>query len=78
MTKHELQTCKDTILKCLTEDFDYGRKKDGTPLKRRRLNQAIFDKEEGWQHYSGTDLHMVMDKVVLGLYFALDDPQEKP
>lgn len=78
MTKRDLQTCKDKILRCLTEDFDYGKRKDGTPLKRRHLNQAIFNKKEGWQCYNGTDLDMVMDKVVLGLYFALDDSQEKP
>ncbi len=77
MTKRDLQTCKDKILKCLNEDFDYGKRKDGTPLKRRHLNQAIFNKKEGWQCYNGTDLDMVMDKVVLGLYFALDDRQEK-
>ncbi len=77
MTKRDLQTCKDKIFKCLTEDFDYGKRKDGKPSERRHLNQAIFNKKEGWQRYNGTDLNMVMDKVVLGLYFALDDPQEK-
>lgn len=47
---------KKKILKCLTEDF--------------KGNQAIFDKKEGFAVFNGTDLEMVMDKVVKGLEFA--------
>ena len=50
---------KKKILKCLTEDF--------------KNNQAIFDKKEGWQCFNGTDLDMVMDKVVKGLEMAKHD-----
>ena len=56
MNKKELQIIKKEILHYLTDDF-----KD---------NQAIFDKKEGWQIFNGTDLDMVMDKVVGGLYSA--------
>ena len=56
MTNKELALIKEKILKCLTEDF--------------QNNQAIFDKKEGWQVFNGTDLEMVMDKVVKGLKFA--------
>ena len=73
MTKKDVRLAKAKILKCLTEDFEYGRRKDGKPLKRKKLNQAIFDKKEGWAVYNGTNLEMVMDAVVLGLYFAIDD-----
>lgn len=56
LTNKELLICKEKILKCLTEDFN--------------RNQAIFNKKEGWQVFNGTDLEMVMDKVVKGLKFA--------
>lgn len=66
MNKQDVRLAKEKILKCLTEDFKYGRKK----------NQAIFDGKDGYAIFSETDLQMVMDKIVLGLYFALDDNKE--
>jgi hypothetical protein len=68
---------KQKILKCLTEDFEYGRTKSGKPLKRKYKNQAIFNAKGGWQCFHGTDLDMVMDAVVLGLYFPLEDSNSK-
>ena len=56
MTNKELQLIKKEILHYLVDDF--------------RGNQAIFDEKEGWQVFNGTDLSMVMDKVVSGLYSA--------
>ena len=56
MNNKELQIIKQEILHYLTDDF--------------RGNQAIFNKKEGWQVFNGTDLYMVMDKVVGGLYSA--------
>ena len=53
MTNKERNIIKKMIVKCLTEDF--------------KGNQAIFNKQEGWQVFNGTDLEMVMDKVVKGL-----------
>lgn len=77
MNKEDVRLAKKKILKCLTEDFEYGKnKKTGEPLKRKKQNQAIFKKEEGYAIWSQTDLEMVMDKVVLGLYFALEDSKE--
>ena len=76
MTKKEIKICKEKILKCLTEDFTYGRRKDGKPLKCPNLNQAIFDNKEGYACFGNTDLKMVMDKVMLGLYFALEDTND--
>ena len=57
MTKKEVQILKKEILKYLCDDF-----KD---------NQAIFNREEGYQVFNGTDLDMVMDKVVSGLYSGM-------
>ncbi len=77
MKKEDVRLAKKKILKCLTEDFEYGKnKKNGEPLKRKKQNQAIFNKEKGYAIWSQTDLEMVMDKVVLGLYFALEDSKE--
>ena len=73
MKKEELKQAKANILRCLTEDFKYGTKKDGTPLKRKKSNQALFDKDDGYACWSDTDLDMVMNAVVLGLYFTLND-----
>ena len=73
MKKKEKNFIKSKILKCLTQDFTYGTRKDGKPLKHPKTNQAIFDKEEGWQVFARTDLEMVMEAVVLGLSFAQAD-----
>ena len=75
MNKKDLRLAKKKILKCLTEDFTYGTTKSGKSLKRPKRNTAIFDNVEGFQNYHGTDLEMVMDAVVLGLYFALEESQ---
>lgn len=55
MNNKQLQIIKQEILHYLVDDF--------------RGNQAIFNKK-GWQVFNGTDLSMVMDKVVNGLYSA--------
>jgi hypothetical protein len=73
MDKADVRLAKKSILRCLTEDFAYGRRKDGQPLKRPKRNQRIFDKQGGYAVFNGTDLEMVMDAVVLGLYLALDE-----
>lgn len=56
MTNKEFQIIKKEILHYLCDDF--------------HNNQAIFDRKEGWQVFGGTDLTMVMDKVVNGLKAA--------
>ena len=58
INKTQAQEIKNEILRHLTEDF--------------RGNQAIFDKDEGFACFGGTDLTMVMDKVVKGIYKYLD------
>jgi hypothetical protein len=65
MNKEDVRLCKAKILKCLTEDFEHGKKR----------NPALFDKQTGRTNYSGTDLDIVMDAVVLGLYLALADSE---
>jgi hypothetical protein len=62
MTNKERNIIKNNILKCLTEDF--------------KRNQAIFNKQGGWAVFNGTDLNMVMDKVVKGLEMAKYDINE--
>lgn len=77
MTKADLRLAKKKILKCLTEASEYGRnKKTGEPLRRKRKNQRLFDAKKGYAVFNGTDLEMVMDAVVLGLYFALENSEE--
>lgn len=68
-----IKMAKASILRCLTEDIEYGKRKDGQPLKRPKKSQAIFNKREGYQIFNDTDLEMVMDKVVLGLFFLNDE-----
>ena len=63
MTKKDLQILKEEILKYLCEDF--GR------------NQAIFNKERGYQVFNDTDLTMVMEKVVSGLYSGMSRINEE-
>lgn len=75
MNKEDVKLAKKKILKCLTENFPYGKTKAGKPRKRPLQNQAIFDKQDGHARFHGTDLEMIMDKVMLGLYFAMDDGQ---
>jgi hypothetical protein len=62
MTNKDRNSIKKKILKCLTEDF--------------KNNQAIFDKQEGWQVFNGTDLYMVMKAVVKGIEMAKYDTGE--
>jgi hypothetical protein len=62
MTNKERNLIKKKILKCLTEDF--------------KGNQAIFDKQGGWQVFNGTDLDMVMSSVVKGLEMAKHELNE--
>lgn len=56
MTNKERNVIKNKILKCLTEDF--------------KGNQALFNKNCGYQIFSGTDLEMVMGAVCKGLEMA--------
>jgi len=51
-----MEELRKEFLKMLTVDspHDDRRKKD--------FNQAIFNAEEGWACFNGTDLQMVMDK----------------
>lgn len=63
MEKRDLHRVKQSILKCLTEDFNIG----------SYHNQAIFDKSEGFARCEAIDLKAITDKVMLGLYVALHD-----
>ena len=47
---------REIFLKWLTENSET---KDA---RRKDFNEAIFDKDEGWQVFNGTDLDMVMEK----------------
>lgn len=58
MTKKDLQILKKEILRYLCDDF--------------LDNQHIFDMEDGFQVYNDTDLTMVMEKVVKGLYSGME------
>ena len=44
------------FFKYLTEDSETQ------DARRKEFNQAIFDKDEGWQVFNGTDLEMVLEK----------------
>lgn len=56
-------TIKKSILHYLCDDWNNHKKG-----KVHKENQAIFDKEDGYAVFSGTDLEMVMDKVVSGIW----------
>lgn len=56
VTNKERNLIKKKILKCLTEDF--------------KGNQAIFDKQKGFQVFNTTNLDMVMEAVCKGLEMA--------
>jgi hypothetical protein len=78
--KRKIRAVKESILKCLTEDFTYGTTKRGMPLKRPKENQALFRLPEGFATFSNTNLTMVMEAVVLGIYLAYgaeDDNSEE-
>lgn len=56
LSNKDVLLIKEKILHCLADDF--------------KGNQAIFNRQKGWQVFNGTDLEMVMDKVIKGLKFA--------
>lgn len=78
MMNTEIDAATESILRCLTKDFLYGTGKNGRPLKRRKLNHRIFDEETGWPVFSGTDLEMVMNRVILGLQLLREEAPEQP
>ena len=52
----DAQRLRESFLKFLTEDSPHH------DMRKKDFNQAIFNKEEGWQVFNGTDLEMVMEK----------------
>ncbi|MBS5619810.1 hypothetical protein [Eubacterium sp.] len=54
---------KKSILHYLCDDWNNHKRGKG-----HKENQAIFNKEDGCAVFSGTDLEMVMDKVVSGIW----------
>ena len=63
MTNKELQVIKKEIIRYLCDEF-------------KGNEQPLFDRERGFQNYNGTDLTMVMDKVVKGLKSAQEKIRE--
>lgn len=63
MTNHNeiAKKLKSLFLKYLTEDSET---KD---RRRKEFNQAIFDRKEGYQIWTETDLERVMDKFDLAV-----------
>ena len=64
MNNKELQVIKKEIIHYLCDEF-------------KGNEQPLFDRERGFQNYNGTDLTMVMDKVVKGLKSAQEKIREK-
>lgn len=58
INKKQAQEVKKAILCKLTADKD--------------KNMAIFDLKEGYACFNGTNLEMVMDKVVEGIWSCID------
>lgn len=56
MSKEEIAKLRELFLKYLTCDSETQ------DARRKGFNQAIFDAEEGWAVFNGTDLGMVMEK----------------
>lgn len=63
MTNKEVQIIKNEILHYLCDDWEN--------------NKAIFDRISGYVIFNGTDLTMVVDKVVHGLKSAQNIINEK-
>lgn len=56
MNKQEAMLLRSEFLRFLTVDSETQDR------RRKEFNQAIFDAEEGWAVFHGTDLDMVLDK----------------
>ena len=54
--KRVKSTLRELFVKYLTQDSAIQ------DARRREYNQAIFDAEEGWAVFCGTDLDMVLEK----------------
>lgn len=54
---------KESILHYLCDDWNNHKRG-----KAHKENQAIFNREEGWATYCNTDLEMIMEKVVKGIW----------
>ena len=67
MTNGDVQIIKEEILHYLCDDWNNHKRG-----KAHKENQAIFDREEGYQVFGGTDLIMVMDRVIKALYVCKD------
>lgn len=72
MNRDEADKVRDQIYKCLVEDFEYGTKKDGTPLKRPYKNRPIFLPENDFGTNTIVSLEEVLEKVDMALDFALE------
>ena len=74
MTNGDIQIIKEEILHYLCDDWNNHKKG-----KAHKENQAIFNREEGWTTYCNTDLEMVMEKVVKGIWSVnIEDIMENP
>ncbi|HEC66113.1 MAG TPA: hypothetical protein ENI23_12540 [bacterium] len=70
MTNEDSKRCRAKIRKCLTEDFWYGKRKDGKPLKKQKRNESLFDKTFGYAAYCAIGFEEIMNAVDLGLQLA--------
>lgn len=63
---------KNSILHYLCDDWNNHKRG-----KAHKENQAIFDRKEGYAIWNNTDLEMVMEKVVKGIWSVnIDDIKE--
>ena len=67
MTNKDVQIIKEEILHYLCDDWNNHKRG-----KAHKENQAIFDRKDSKAKFLGTDLEMVMDKVVKALYVCKD------
>jgi hypothetical protein len=67
MTNKDVQIIKEEILHYLCDDWNNHKRG-----KAHKENQAIFDRKDSKANFVGTDLEMVMDKVVTALYVCKD------
>ena len=69
MTNEEIRKCrliiKENILHYLTDDWNNHKRG-----RAHKENVAIFDREDGFAIWNETDLEMVMEKVVNGIWSA--------
>lgn len=75
MNQADADKVRRQIRKCLVEQFEYGKKKDGSPLKKPHKNKPIFVEENDFGTDTIVSLEEIMQKVDMALDFAINEEE---